>query len=120
MNIELSCNGNVSGNVTWNEVENALSELKKEAFFRLSIMPWPKTGPVFLEIESEDGNYMPSMLVRGGINKVFVNEDGRDKEDVTIGGYDVDAMAVTQDFDLIVRMIKEFYETGDISPELLK
>jgi len=29
-------------------------------------------------------------------------------------------MVVTQDFDLIVRMIKEFYESGDVSPELLK
>lgn len=121
MAIELFCNGQAIENTTWSDVENALPELKKEAFFRLSIMPEPETGPILLEVESEDGNYMPNMLIadqRGG--RGFVNPEGRGKEDVSIGGYQYTAMAVTQDFDLIVRIIREFYETGDVSKDLLR
>ncbi len=122
MNIELFYNGIKIENAAWADIETALMVLKEEAFFDLSIRPEPEAGPIRLVVESEKGNYMPSMLVGGRPSevKVLVNEDGRDKEDVPIGGYDVDAMAVTQDFDLIIRMVKEFYETGNVSPDLLK
>lgn len=120
MDMELYCNGKTIENSTWDNIESVFEELKVEADFALTKMLWPETGPIRLTVQSEDGNYMPMMGVVETPPRVFVNEDGREKEDVIIGGYDVDAMAVTQDFDLIVRMIKEFYETGDISPELLK
>ena len=121
MNIELFCNGKKIENASWKDVEAVLPELEDEADFGLSIMPWPKTGPASLSVESEDGNYLPTMLITGeGYVRGFVNQSGRDKEDVSIGGYNYDAMSVTQDFDLIVRMIKEFYETGDVSKDLLK
>ncbi|CAK7065980.1 MAG: hypothetical protein DELT_03120 [Desulfovibrio sp.] len=121
MNMRLSCNDTRIENATWPDVEAALPELKEEAFFRLSIIPKPKIGPSFLEIESEGGHYMPSMLIIGQPeDRLFVNLEARDKPDVSIGGYTYDAMAVTQDFDLIVRMITEFYETGDVSKDLLK
>ena len=121
MKIRLSCNGKRIESSTWADVEAVLPELKEEAFCRLSIMPEPETGPVCLSVESEDGNYLPTMLITGeGYVRGFVNQSGRDKENVSIGGYNYDAMSVTQDFDLIVRMIKEFYETGDVSKDLLK
>jgi hypothetical protein len=121
MNIRLSCNEKRIENATWTDVEAVLPELKEEGSFRLMIMPWPESGPAFLDVESEGGYYMPSMLVIGELGgRAFVNPEGRDKEDVSIGGYMNDAMSVTQDFDLIIRMVKEFHETGDVSRELLK
>ena len=119
--MRLSCNGKIIQNATWYDVETALNELKDEAFFRVSIWPWPTSGPISLEVQSEDGNYRPVMSVNEKPPlRVFVNPEGREKEDVSIGGYDYDAMSVTQDFALITRMVKEFFETGNVSPDLLK
>ena len=120
MNIRLSCNGKRIENAAWADIEAVLSELKEEADFSLTITPWPEKGAIKLAVESENGHYKPALLVNEGSARVFVNPEGRDKKDVPIGGYDCDAMSVTQDFALIVRMIKEFYETGDVSPDLLK
>ena len=39
---------------------------------------------------------------------------------VDIGGYSYDPVFVTQDFTLIARMVKEFFETGNVSPDLLR
>ena len=121
MNMELRWNGKKVENATWADVEAVLPELKEEGSFRLTIWPQHKTGTSLLDVQSENGNYMPSMLVAGerGV-RVFVNPEGRDKDYVSIGGYQNDAMALTQDFDLVVRMIKEFYDTGDVSKDLLK
>ena len=121
MHMRLHCNGKVIKNATWSDIEAVLPELRGEAFFVLSIRPVPESGPRALEVQSENGNYLPFLGladVRGG--RAFVNPDGRGKDDVSVGGYEYTAMAVTQDFDLIVRMIKEFYETGDVSKDLLK
>jgi len=108
-------------NATWADVEAVLPVLKEEAFFRLSIVPEPESGPALLEIQSEGGHYLPGMLVigkPGGRN--FYNPDDAGKDEVSVGGYMWDPVSVTQDFDLILRMVKEFYETGDVSQELLK
>jgi len=121
MNMELFCNERTVENATWADVEVVLPELKEEAFFQLSIEPAPESGPGSLTIQSEGGHYLPTMLVRGGGGiREFVNPDGVGKDEVSIGGYMWDPTAVTQDFDLILRMVKEFYETGDVSKELLR
>jgi len=124
--MELACYGKDESdtkvdNATWADVEAVLPELKEEAFFRLSIVPEPESGPALLEIQSEGGHYLPGMLVSGEPGgREFVNPDGVGKDMVSIGGYMWDPTTVTQDFDLILRMVKEFYETGDVSQEFLK
>ena len=120
MKMDLLSNYGRLDDATWADVEAVLPELKEESFFRLTIMPWPETGPRALEVQAENGNYRPVMGHRGGGGYRFSDPAGRGKEMVEICGYDYDPMGVTQDYDLIVRMIKEFYHTGNVSPELWK
>lgn len=118
MTMRLLSNKGRLDDATWADVEAVLPELKVESFFRLTIMPVPETGPDALEVQAENGNYRPVMANKGGGGYRFSDPAGREKDMVEICGYDYDAMGVTQDYDLIVRMVKEFYHTGNVSPEL--
>ena len=117
MKIRLYCNKVKVDDATWADVEAVLPELKKEAFFALTIMPEPETGPRELEVQSADGNYMPVMGIKGGHLYDFNNPAVKETALVEICGYDYDPTSVTQDYDLIVRMIKEFYHTGNVPEE---
>ena len=117
MKIRLYCNKVKLDDATWADVEAVLPELKKEAFFALTIMPEPETGPDELEIQSADGNYMPAMGTVGGHLYSFHNPAVSGAERVEIGGYECGPTSVTQDYDFIVRMIKEFYHTGNVPEE---
>ena len=64
--MDLYCNEKTVRGASWADVENALEELKVEGFFRLSIIPWPDKKPAFLEIQAEEGNYLPGILIEGG------------------------------------------------------
>lgn len=118
MNMQLRCNAVKLNNATWADVEAVLPELKEEGFFTLTIIPRPEAGPDGLEIQAEKGNYRPIMGHVGGGGYRFSDSAARDKEMVDICGYEYDPMGVTQDYDLIVRMVSEFYHTGNVSPEL--
>ena len=121
MYINLFCNGKNIYKAKYSDIETALAILKKEeADIFLDIDPEPKKGPRSFQIQGENGYFLPVISEVGGILREYNNLEGEGKDPVEIGGYDYDAMMVTQDYDLIVRMVKEFYETGDVSRDLLK
>ena len=116
--MRLFCNGSRIENATWNDVEAALPNLKKEADLVLTIRPEPESGPRKLAIQSENGNYMATMMNVDETGKSYNDPSASGKERIEIGGYDYDPSGVTQDYDLIVRIIKEFFHTRNVSPEL--
>ena len=121
MIINLHCNGKNIYKAKYSDIEVALTVLKnEEADISLDIDPEPQKGPCGIQVQGENGYFLPVILDADGELREYVNLEGEGKEPVEIGGYDYDAMMVTQDYDLIVRMVKEFYETGDVSRELLK
>ena len=118
MNIRMLSNMGVVKNATWADIEKVLPELKIESAFKLSIEPEPEIGPETLYIESENGYYRPIMVNADGGGYRFSDPSASGKEDIEILGDYYDPMGVTQDYDLIVRMIKEFYHTGNVPEEL--
>ena len=118
MNMRLLCNDTRIKNATWADVEAVLPELKEEAFFRLTILPEPEIGPRSLEVQAENGYYRPLMAGTEGTGNSFYNPADKGGEDVEILGHEYSPVGLTQDYDLIVRMIKEFFHTGNVSSEL--
>ena len=120
MNIRLSYDGTITNNPIWSDVEKALEILKDEADMFLRIVPEPEKGPSSLQVQSENGYYLPVLSTADEGVREYINLEAEGEEPIEIQGYIYDAMTVTQDYDLIVRMVKEFYETGDVSRDLLK
>ena len=118
MSMELSCDGRRTDNATWADVEAVLPELKGETFFRLTILPRPEVGPRELEIQAANGNYMVAMAGSRGTGGSLHNPGAKGGEHIEMLGYDYPPEEVTQDYDHIVRMIREFFHTGDIPDEL--
>ncbi len=125
MQMRMYYNGINIKDATWHDVEAVLPKLKvdEDAWFSLDIVPCPQKGPRSLTVEANEGNYMPLMgtevtevdsYVRG-----LRNYENEPQGMVSIGGYQYTAMSVTRDFDLITRIITEFYHTGDVSRDLL-
>ena len=118
MSMRLHCNETIKQEATWADVEAVLPELKEEAYFRLMILPKPEIGPRSLEVQAENGNYLPLMPGTEGTGRSFYNPAAKGGEDVEILGNEYSPVRMTQDYDLIVRMIKEFFHTGNVSTEL--
>ena len=116
--MRLFCNGSRIENATWNDVEAVLPNLKGDTTFILNIRPKPESGPDELFIQAENGNYMATMMNVDATGESYNDPSALGKELIEIGGHDYDPSGVTQDYDLIVRIIKEFFHTGNVSPEL--
>ena len=120
MNMKLRCSGIKLKAATWDDIESVMPKLKKNTTFVLTVDPKPESGPRELYIEAENGNYRPIMMNVGGTGKSYYDPSVRGTGMIEIGGYDYDPIGITQDYDLIVRIIREFFHTGNVSPELWK
>ena len=118
MKMELLCNDVNLDEATWADVEAVLPELREEAYFRLTILPEPEIGPLGLEVLAENGYYRPLMPGTEGTGRSFYNPAAKGGERIEILGDEYNPVGMTQDYDLIVRMIKEFFHTGNVSSEL--
>ena len=101
-------------NATWADVEAVLPELREKGRVQLCITPYPEQGSYLWEVQAEEGRYRPSMLSLREGSRYFNDPAATNKGTVSIGGYYYDSASVTRDYDLIVRMIKEFYHTGTV------
>lgn len=112
-------------NPTWSRVLYSLEKLKSNnGSICLSIIDPPLIGPESLSVRGDSGRYLISMLdnitedddeVRSYTNpKVIPGE-----KEVEILGDSWDASMVSDDIDLVRRVFKEFYETGNVSRTLL-
>ena len=122
MQMELFFDGMVTGDVSWEKVQSALEHLKQEdSVIYLEREELPKSGPWRLDIRSSDDGYYSMMLGEYGKQgpRIYRNPKATGTM-VAIGGYDVPDDSLTQDFSLVQQAVKEFFETGDVSKDILK
>ena len=102
----------------WSDVEELLLKLENKAgSVRLNIFPDPGIGPSHLNVSGDNGFYLLTLLE-------YSNDDSDvrsywdlslpDKKILIHGDY-WPARQLTKDFDLVVRIFKEFFETGNVS-----
>ena len=105
---------------SWDDVRTGLNKIEnEEATFRLMIYPEPESGPVSLGIQAEDGYYLMTLLLAVGGTREYDAPPETD-DMVSILGYEYDPAMVTKDYELVCRVVKEFFETGDVSKDILK
>ncbi|MDU6435223.1 MAG: hypothetical protein E6556_21350 [Pantoea sp.] len=108
----------------WSDVEDFLMKLKGDSGgVRLRIIPEPDIGSMYLDVSTDDGFYLLTLLecsesdltVRSYWDK---SKSGKDKKIQIYGDYWPEHQ-LTSDFDLVVRTFKEFFDTGNVSVDLL-
>lgn len=71
------------------------------------------TLSLWLTIESAMGTYLPALCFGSGEVLYYKNEKADDSW-IEFAGYDHPTELLTDDFDLIVKMVKDFYEKGTV------
>ena len=116
----ISIKGEKSCNVNWDEIENILRKLSSDSSLYIYRQPPPISGPLHLSLlVSEDGNYflITAPFAQGGVMSL-INYDMKEIPDIEIIGDYYPSSMVTTDFEHIKKMIKTFYDTGDVPKEM--
>ena len=106
----------------WSDVEELLLKLKgKKGATRLVVLPEPTVGPVNIDVSAEDGFYLLTLLEYSESDSDVRSYWDMSKSDnkIIILGNQWPERQLTKDFDLVVRIFKEFFETGNVSTDLL-
>ena len=107
---------------TWEEIKEYLSELDgKAGTLTLDIFESGNVGPDTLQVRAESGNYLLTFGEETDDDyKVrFYWDPNLTNERLLILGEYWSERQLIKDFDLVVRIFKEFFETGNVSDDLL-
>jgi hypothetical protein len=108
----------------WPLVEHFLNQLEfRTGSVELDISDKPGEGAYLLDVVGEEGKYYPELLYRlpdGHPQSRVYDDKSKGTDLVDVRGESYFDCNVIEDFALIYRMFKEFYETGSVSEELLK
>lgn len=112
-----------SGDVkAWDDVWLKLRSLQNYAgSIRLEITDAPDVAPFSMSVAADHGNYLVTLLETTEDDtevRSYSNPTAK-AEMVEILGNDWDARHLTGDFELVCRMVEEFYRTGDVSTQWL-
>lgn len=106
----------------WEDVRQYLVNLEENAgTVRLHLVDAPDPGPISIQLRSENKMYLVTLLEAtedGTDVREYYNPIAR-AEMVDILGDRWDARQLISDFNLVVVLLKEFFETGDVSHQLL-
>ncbi|AIU88623.1 DUF6911 family protein [Pectobacterium odoriferum] len=106
----------------WDDIKELLLKLKgKAGSTRLSILPDPEIGPSHLNVSTDNGFYLCTLLEYTKDDsdvRSYWDMSVSDKKILIYGDYWPERQ-LTKDFDLVVRIFKEFFDTGNVSTELL-
>jgi hypothetical protein len=115
------CRGGNKDAAESDDVARILNEIRDHSgSMGLERLNGPEIGPQSLSVETE-GRYSVLMLRdtrEDYIVRTLTNTD-HDSGFIEIIGDLWDARTVTSNFDLVVQVFKEFFETGDVSREIL-
>ncbi|MEL5338804.1 hypothetical protein PTR55_02205 [Serratia nevei] len=128
MNYELSCL--LAGekyarneSTLWPDVLDFLNILKNSSgSVNIRIINAPEVGPERLSVEAENGFYLVTLLEydeSGSDVRSIWDQTSSSGENVMILGNYWPKRQLTKDFDLVVRIFKEFFDTGNVSMDLL-
>ena len=106
----------------WTDVEELLEKLKdKQGSMRLVILPESDIGPVNIDVSTENGFYLITLLEysenSSDVRSCWDTSKGNNKI-IVLGNYWPECQ-LTKDFSLVVSIFKEFFETGNVSMDLL-
>ncbi|MCP1108555.1 hypothetical protein M6G53_24675 [Serratia nevei] len=127
MNYELSrlCTGEKyvrNESPLWSDVLDFLNALKNSSgSVNIRIINAPDVGPERLSVEAENGFYLVTLLEydeSGGDVRSIWDQTSSGESVMILGNYWPERQ-LTKDFDLVVRIFKEFFDTGNVSTELL-
>lgn len=107
---------------SWDDIERCLYLLKDmEGTLTLDIINSDENEAEMLQLRTEKGFYF--MTLSGVRDDEYVvrtyNDLSQPNIEIMILGDDWPAQQVTRDFNLVVRIFKEFFDTGNVSKDLL-
>ncbi|MCO7256543.1 hypothetical protein KSI86_20520 [Dickeya oryzae] len=106
----------------WSDVEELLLKLRnKKGSMRLVVLPEPSVGPVNIDVSTEDGFYLITLLEYSENDsdvRSYWNMSKADNRVIVFGNYWPERQLI-RDFDLVVMIFKEFFVTGNVSKDLL-
>lgn len=107
---------------TWEEVEEYLSNLNgKAGTLTLDIFDNTNIGPDMLQVRAENGNYLLNLGEETDDDykvRFYWNTSLPNEKLLILGDYWSERQLL-KDFDLVVRVFKEFFDTGNVSAEIL-
>lgn len=108
---------------SWSDVLIFLKFLKKSSgSVNIRFINAQDIGPERLSVEAENGFYLVTLLEydeSGGDVRSIWDKTSSSGEHVIIRGNYWPKRQLTKDFDLVVKIFKEFFNTGNVSTELL-
>lgn len=107
----------------WSDVIDFLNVLKNNSgAVNIRIINAPDIGPERLSVEAENGFYLVTLLEYdesgGDVRSIWDKTSSSEEYVIILGNYWPERQ-LTKDFDLVVRIFKEFFDTGNVSKELL-
>lgn len=107
----------------WSDVIDFLNVLKNSSgSVNIRIINAPDVGPERLSVEAENGFYLVTLLeydkTGGDVRSIWDKACSSGESVMVLGNYWPERQ-LTKDFDLVVRIFKEFFDTGNVSTELL-
>jgi hypothetical protein len=112
------CRGGNQKSPAWREIELKLNEIKKSSgTITVDLTGMADFESRSLQVQTENGSSILSLVEDDDI-RTFTNKH-MDRQQIEILGDLWDSRLVCQDFDIVVRVFKEFYDTGDVSRDIL-
>jgi hypothetical protein len=109
-------------NFVWNDIFNKLNEINgNPGTLSLELIEGPEIGPQLLQIQTERGRYIVSLTEddeEDSMVRSFINPAGGDQKIDILGNYWPET-TVCDDFSMVIKLFKEFYETGHMTSEFL-
>nr|WP_304188154.1 hypothetical protein [Hafnia alvei] len=107
----------------WPDVFNFLNVLRNSSgSVNIRISNAKDVGPERLSVEAENGFYLVTLLEYdesgSDVRSIWDNTLSSEDNIVILGNYWPERQ-LTKDFDLVVRIFKEFFDTGNVSTDLL-
>ncbi|RLM10082.1 hypothetical protein BIY27_14985 [Gibbsiella quercinecans] len=118
----LNSQGGKKNSPTWEEVKEYLSKLKDKAgTLTLNNLDGGNIGPDMLQVRAENGNYMLTLGEETDDDyKVrFYWDPSLPNEKLLLLGDYWSERQLIKDFDIVVRVFKEFFDTGNVSADIL-
>lgn len=106
----------------WTDIRRQLEQLRVDAgTVCLELMDALDTGPVSMDVAAEKGSYLVTLLeaTEDDTQVRSYSNPARCAEMVEVLGDCWDARQLTSDFDLVLKMFKEFFQTGNVSEQWL-
>ena len=117
-----NCRGGKKRNAKWDDIEQVLKEIREQSgAVAINVMNGPDIGPQTLQVQTENGR---SILTLGentteDYNVRSFSDPDVDANMLEIFGYLWDSRQICFNFELVIKTFKEFFETGNVSRQLL-